>query len=134
MANPHSAGARWHIAYLSERALSQRRKAMSDLTLDVGLAAKLKVAFARNGWTEQLIDAACEGGKLGQFKQVLLGRASINAIEHASDCDADPFNPWEKYGWMVEEHQKAGTWKWDPSQVKLYLASGQKNGNVIEGN
>lgn len=100
---------------------------MSNLTLDVGLAAKLKVAFARNGWTEQLIDAACEGDKLGQFRQVLLGHASITVVSHVIDCDADPFVP---DGWSVEEHQKGGSFQWDASKVELWLANGQKNGEV----
>lgn len=106
---------------------------MSDLTLDVGLAAKLKVAFARNGWTEQLIDAACEGDKLGQFKQVLLGHASINVVEHVIDCDAQPFVP---DGWSVEEHQKGGAFKWDKETQKdaLYLSKGQAGSKYIEGN
>lgn len=106
---------------------------MSDLTLDVGLAAKLKVAFARNGWTEQLIDAACEGDKLGQFKQVLLGHAAINVVEHVIDCDAQPFVP---DGWSVEEHQKGGAFKWDKETQKdaLYLSKGQAGSKYIEGN
>ena len=107
---------------------------MSDLTLDVGLAAKLKVAFARNGWTPELIDAACEGDKLGQFKQVLLGHAAINVLEHVMDCDADPFQPWQKDGWTVEEHQKGGSFKWDSAQVAFHLSSGQKGDKYIEGN
>lgn len=107
---------------------------MNNLTFDVGLAAKLKVAFARNGWTEQLIDAACEGGKLGQFRQVLLGRAVITQVEHVIDCDANPFNPWANDGFTIEEHQKGGQWKFDPKQVEFFLASGQKDGKVIEGN
>ncbi|MBU6214484.1 hypothetical protein KGM48_01415 [Patescibacteria group bacterium] len=106
---------------------------MSDLTLDVGLAAKLKVAFARNGWTEQLIDAACEGDKLGQFKQVLLGHAAITVVEHVIDCDAQPFVP---DGWSVEEHQKGGAFKWDKETQKdaLYLSKGQAGSKYIEGN
>lgn len=106
---------------------------MSDLTLDVGLAAKLKVAFARNGWTEQLIDAACEGDKLGQFRQVLLGHAAITVVEHVIDCDADPVKPWSKDGWTVDEHQKGGKWKFDPKRVELYLSSGQKESKYIGG-
>lgn len=107
---------------------------MSNLTLDVGLAAKLKVAFARNDWTEQLIDAACEGDKLDQFRQVLLGHAVITQVEHAIDCDANAFNPWVKDGWTIEEHQKGGQWKFDPKQVEFFLTSVQKDGKVIEGN
>ena len=103
---------------------------MSNLTLDVGLAYKLKVAFARNGWSEQLIDAACEADKLGQFKQVLLGYATITVVEHAIDCDVQPYTP---DGWSVEDHQKGGVWKWDVSQVELYLADSQKNGKSIPG-
>lgn len=117
-------------AYLSERIHSQGRKTMSNLTLDVGLAAKLKVAFARNGWTEQLIDVACEGDKLGQFKQVLLGHASINIVEHVINCDDDPFIP-DNY--FVEEHQKGGSFRWDTSRVELYLADNQTNGHTLRG-
>jgi len=105
---------------------------MSNLTLDVGLAAKLKVAFARSGWTEQLIDAACEGDKLGQFRQVLLGRAVITKVD--IDCDAAPFNPWANNYFTIEEHQKGGQWKFDPKQVDFFLSSGQKDGKVVEGN
>src|SRR5665213_890159 len=103
---------------------------MSDLVLDVGLAAKLKVAFARNGWTTELIDKACEGDKLGQFRQVLLGHASVQVIEHLIDCDADPVIP---DGWKVEEHQKGGAFKWNASQVSLFLSESQKRGRSIEG-
>ncbi len=78
-----------------------------DLMLDVGQANELKLAFRR---------------------------ADFSVVEHVIDCDADPFNPWEKGGWTVEEHQKGGTFTWDASQVELYLASGQMNGKVIEGN
>lgn len=106
---------------------------MSDLTLDVGLAAKLKVAFARNGWTPELIDAACEGDKLGQFKQVLLGHAAITVVEHVIDGDAQPFVP---DGWSVEEHQKGGAFKWDKETHKdaLYPSKGQAGSKYIEGN
>ncbi|HEY4511012.1 MAG TPA: hypothetical protein VJG29_01415, partial [Candidatus Paceibacterota bacterium] len=50
---------------------------MGELVLDVGLAAKLKVAFGRNGWNVAQIDRLCEGETLGQFRKVLLGTASI---------------------------------------------------------
>lgn len=102
---------------------------MSNLTLDVGLAAKLKVAFARNGWTEELIDKACEGDNLGQFRKVLIGHAAITMIENIIDCDADPFVP---SGWKVEEHRKGGQFKWDSARVALYLSKFQKKG-VIDG-
>lgn len=50
---------------------------------------------------------------------------------HIVDCDADPFVP---DGWSVEEHQKRGSFEWDASKVELWLANGQKNDKVLEGN
>lgn len=106
---------------------------MSNLTFDVDLAAKLKVAFVRNEWTEQLIDAACEGDKLGQFRQVMLGRAVITQVEYFIDCDADPFNPWANDRFTIEEHQRGGQWKFDPKRVELFLSSSQKGDKILEG-
>jgi len=54
--------------------------------------------------------------------------------EHIIDGDADPFNPWAKYGWTVKEHRKSGKWKFDPAQVELFLSSGQKCGGYTNGN
>lgn len=54
---------------------------MSELILPVGLAHKLETAFNRNGWTLADVDKACEGDRLGQFRQVLLGYATITAAE-----------------------------------------------------
>lgn len=108
---------------------------MSELTFDVGLAAKLKQAVTRNGITDLAdIDWLCEGDNIASVRRLRQGHVQLVVLEHLIDCDADPFNPWEKDGWTVEEHQKGGTFTWDASQVELYLASGQKNGKVIEGN
>lgn len=106
----------------------------NDLMLDVGQANELKLAFRRADFSNDDIKRLCEGNVLADVRSVLRGHASITVVEHAIDCDADPFNPWEKDGWTVEEHQKGGTFTWDASQVELYLASGQKNGKYIEGN
>jgi hypothetical protein len=46
------------------------------------------------------------------------------------DCAADPFVPED---WSVEEHHKRGTFKWDPSQVRLYLSKEQQGNNYIVG-
>ncbi len=51
--------------------------------------------------------------------------------EHLIDLDTKPFVP---DGWSVEKHNKGGQFQWDGAKVKLYLARGQKNGKVIEGN
>lgn len=103
------------------------------LEVTVGQAYKLQGAFRRNGWTPELIDKLCQGDMLDQFKQVLLGHATITAVCHTIDCDAQPFVP---DGWSVEEHQKGGAFKWDKETQKdaLYLSKGQTGSKYIEGN
>ena len=61
---------------------------------------------------------------------VLKGTHEIKVVEHAIDCDTDPFIP---SGWKVEEHKKGGIIKFDASKVSFYLSKKQKNGS-IEGN
>jgi hypothetical protein len=46
------------------------------------------------------------------------------------DCDADPFVP---EGWRVKEHQKGGQFEWNPKNVELWVAEGQKNGEYMQG-
>jgi len=103
----------------------------NDLMLDVGQANELKLAFRRAGYSNDDIKRLCEGNVLADVRRVLLVHASITVVSHIIDCDAQPFTP---DGGSVEEHQKGGTFTWDASQVELYLASGQKNGRVLEGN
>lgn len=104
---------------------------MSDFVMSSRQAAELDHAFERNGWSSQEVKILSSGDLLASIRQVILGHASITVIEHTIDCDAYPFVP---DGWEVEGHQKGGTFKWNASQVELYLASGQKNGRVVEGN
>lgn len=110
---------------------------MSDFMLDVDQAGELKAAFRRGDWTNQEVKRLCEGDILAQFRQVLLGHASITmheltpeelqvAVAHIIDCDAPPFLP---AGWKgVEEHQKGGqlTWNKDAQKDALYLSERQK--------
>ncbi len=101
---------------------------MSKLVLDVGLATKLKVAFARNGWTEQLIDVACKGDALGEFRRVLLGEATIVHKEYVIDCDAFPFVP---DGYAVESHFKGGAYTWvKEAQAEALYLSDQQEGRI----
>lgn len=58
-------------------------------------------------------------------------KATERVAEHMIDCDAAPFIP---DGWTIVEHQKSGLWKWDPSQVTLYLSTLQRQGKLISGN
>src|SRR5271157_939727 len=104
---------------------------MSDLMLDVGLANELKRAFQRSGYNTDEIKRMCDGDILAEFRKVLLGHASIVAIEHVIDLDADPFVP---DGWKVEEHQKGGQFQWDASKVSLYPPDEPESGKCIEGN
>jgi len=64
----------------------------------------------------------------GKETVALLVRAIQNRL--FIDCDADPFLP---KGWRVEQHLKSGSFKWDPTEVELYLDAGQKDGKVISG-
>ncbi|MGH7175373.1 MAG: hypothetical protein ACREGR_03380 [Minisyncoccia bacterium] len=108
---------------------------MSELTFDVGLAAKLKQAVIRNGIIDLAdIDWLCEGDNLANVRRLRQGHVLLTVPEHLIDCDADLFNPWAKDGWTVDEHQKGGQWKFDPKQVEFFLSSGQKGSKTIEGN
>ncbi|MDE2001222.1 MAG: hypothetical protein KGI60_01480, partial [Patescibacteria group bacterium] len=106
---------------------------MSELKLDVDQAGELKAAFRREGpWTNEEIKMLCERkGFLTKVRQALLNLAEIKPVEYLIDCDADPFVP---NGWLVEKHQKGGSFKWDAAQVKLYLSNQQRNDKAIEGN
>jgi hypothetical protein len=97
-------------------------------------AHEIEIAMNRsqNGtWTPELVHLLTKGNTLGQFRQVLLGHASITVIENIIDCDPDPFVP---DGWEVVEHVKGGQVQWNPSKVSLWLASGQQNGGYVVGN
>lgn len=108
---------------------------MSEITFDVGLAAKLKQAVVRNGITDLAdIDWLCQGDNIANVRRLRQGHVQLVVPEHLIDCDADPFNPWAKGGFTIEEHQKGSQWKFDPKEVKFFLANGQKDGKVLEGN
>jgi len=104
---------------------------MSELMLDVGQANELKMAFRRADYSNDEIKQLCEGNILADVRRVLHNHAAITAVEHIIDCDADPFVP---NGWKVEEHQKGGQFKFDAAQMRFFLAEGQQNGKVLEGN
>jgi len=108
---------------------------MSEIKLDVDQASELKAAFRREDWTNEEIKMLCERkGFLTDVRQALRGYATITILEHVIDCDVEPFNPYAKDGWTVEEHQKCGQWKFDAKQVEFFLSSGQKHGKTTEGN
>jgi len=102
----------------------------NDLMLDVGQANELKLAFRRAGYSNDEIKKLCEGSTLADVRSVLLGQAEIKIVDHVIDCNADPVLP---NGWKVEEHQKTGSFKWDPKHVPFYLSKSQKKDSYIEG-
>ena len=105
---------------------------MSELTLDVGLAYKIKQALSRNGVTDVVdLDWLATGDNIAKMRRVRLGYDEIVTPEHVVDLDADPFIP---DGWTVEEHQKGGQFQWNAANVALHLDKCQKNGKVINGN
>jgi hypothetical protein len=55
---------------------------MSDVMLDLDLADDLVRAFQRSGYSTDEIKRICESDILVEFRKVLLGHASIVAIEH----------------------------------------------------
>jgi hypothetical protein len=68
---------------------------------------------------------------LKEFKLVLGGMSKIVAVKHVIDLDANPMVP---DGWSVEEHQRGGSFKWNPAKVAPYLSKKQMGNKRIEGN
>lgn len=94
----------------------------------VGLAHKVCLSAEEQGYTPELLNTLAESPDLfRQLLQVQRGYSVITAVEHIIDCDADPFVP---SGWKVEEHQKGGQFKFDATQVELYLSAKQKVGSI----
>lgn len=97
-----------------------------------GQVHELELAMARAGeWNATLVKRMCEGDRLVHIREYLLDLAEIKYPEHIIDCDADPFVP---DGWQVEEHQKSGSFKWNPESVCFYLSKFQRKDEVIVGN
>ena len=82
------------------------------------------------GFTPDDVTKLRSSPSLADIKLVLLGRATIQVIQHLIDCDADPFVP---PNWKVEQHIKGGQFVFDPASVSLYLSKKQQNGNTILG-
>ena len=96
----------------------------------IGQANQVMDAFEAAGFTPTYMTKLQQYKELASFKAVLDGVAQILPTKHVIDCDADPFLP---DGWKVEEHIKGGQWEWNPDQIELYLAEGQKNGGYVNG-
>ena len=106
---------------------------MSLETLDVGQANELKLAFRRNGWTNEEVKKLCEGNVLTEIRKVILGQAEVKLLDcDVIDLDADPFVP---EGFTFVEHVvKGGQWQFNAKAIELYLSKEQKKGKAIGGN
>lgn len=104
---------------------------MSELMLDVGQANELKLAFRRAEWTPADIKRLCEGDLASKLLPVVRGLGDVTIVKHVIDCDANPYIP---DGWKVKSHRKHGQLEWDPKNIQLWLAEGQKSGKHVEGN
>lgn len=106
-------------------------KPNDEFTMDVGLALDLKLAFRRNRWTEAQVKKLTKGDLLGQFLEVIEGRAKIEVTDYNVDAEVDPFVP---NGWQVERHTKGGVVKFDKSKLALFLDEKQRGKGSIVGN
>ncbi|MCX6751445.1 MAG: hypothetical protein NT161_01615 [Candidatus Nomurabacteria bacterium] len=98
----------------------------------VGLMHEIAITASKVGYEPKDIANLSKDENLMKLVYgVLKGTHEIKAVEHAIDCDSDPFIP---SGWKVEEHQKGGIIKFDASKVSFYLSKKQKSGSSIEGN
>lgn len=92
------------------------------------MATTMKYARLDLGTIEAVFNKLGGIDGAGRF---LRGDAEVVTTRHMIDCDADPFVP---DGWTVEEHARGGQFEWDPTRVRLYLSTRQRDGKVIEGN
>lgn len=97
----------------------------------VGLMHETAITASKVGWEpEDMANLSKDENLMRLIRGVLRGTHEIKALEHAIDCDADPFIP---NGWSVAGHQKGGIIKFDASKIDPYLSKKQKDG-TIEGN
>ncbi len=100
---------------------------VNNLTLDVGQANNLKLAFGRNGWNNAEINMLSEGNVLSEVLQVIKGMAEIKIIKHEINCDADPMIPDD---WSIEEHNRQGLLNFSLDKVSLYRPKKQHKGLI----
>lgn len=99
--------------------------------LDTGKLLGLIGKLAELGVTAEMAEEMLKNPevaqrRVGAFINPMLPQIALRDI----DLDADPFVP---DGWKVEEHQKGGTFTWDPNQVELHLEEAQKRSPWMKG-
>lgn len=75
-------------------------------------------------------DVIAVANKLNSYFMPVDDAKEVKDEDHTIDCDTDPYVP---NRWSIEEHQKGGTFKFDPANVALHLDKGQKDGKMTEG-
>jgi len=102
----------------------------NDFAMGVGQAHELEMAMNRvGGWDATLVKQLSTGDNLAWVRNVLKGTWEAKEVNHPIDLDADPFIP---DGWQVVEHEKGGRFEWNPVNISLYLADGQKDGKSMK--
>ena len=96
----------------------------------IGNMNQLADALENAGFTPDDVTKLRSYGDLARMKDVLRGHASIVTSNHVVDLDADPFVP---DGWSVEEHQRGGSFEWNPEKASLFLTEEQSNGSYNRG-
>lgn len=61
-----------------------------EFVLDVGQAHELKLAFKRNGWSNEEIKTLSMGDNLRLVRECILGNAEIKPVEHIINFDVWP--------------------------------------------
>lgn len=105
--------------------------ANNDLMLDVNLAAELKMAFRRSGFTTANIKQLSEGDILTDIRRVLIGTACFQHLDHVLPLDEPPiFIPEDA---EVVEHQLGQPMNWDPNNFEFWYAKKQAQGERVTG-
>lgn len=108
--------------------MSRKETIMGVLTLDVGLAYKLKQALLRNNIPDVAdLDWLATGDNLIKIRQMRIGDEAIKLLEQIIDLNTTPFVP---HGWSVVEHRKSGQFRWSANNIALHLSNYQQDGVV----
>jgi len=105
----------------------KKSEAVTGLGLGLGMLTLADQVRRELGVSDELFHRlATEDGR-EDWKRLFTGMSDTTSKKHLIDCDTLPFIP---EGWEVVEHQKGGTFEWDPSKVELYLCAEQQEGSI----
>ncbi len=108
--------------------------AETNFVMSVRQASELDHAFARNGWTADMVKTLSQGDMLGRVLSVILGDAAIRPIQRIIDCDSPAFVP---EGWQILPDTEQlpqrllGKIHFDPQNLDLYLPLVQQMNGLV---